>query len=141
MCECLLVRQELLRLFNACEHQKATDIMVDYIMILNPGAERQTMLNGCEFGQRGQQADALGPQASWDLSYSYQLPELFNTLVCTWILYLNNNNLQSLPESFANITVGGSLTMSGNPKLEEICFPNVERSVHLTNGMLRKCKC
>ena len=69
MRECLLVRQELLRLFNArnCKHQKATDIMVDYIMILNPGAERQTMLNGREFGQRGQQADALEP--SWNLSY------------------------------------------------------------------------
>ena len=61
-CECLLVRQELVQLFSSGEHQHATAIMVDHIMFLNPGANRQMMLNGRKFGEDGR-------LMYWNLSY------------------------------------------------------------------------
>ena len=125
-CECLLVRQELVELFSAVQHQKATDIMVNHLMFLNPAADRMRMLNSRKFGE-----DSM--LVHWNLSCCKinQLPELFSTLVCTMDLYLNVNNLQSLPESFGNITVGRNLYLGSNQKLDEVphSFPNVKGTV------------
>ena len=139
-CECLLVWQELVQLFNSGEHQKATDIMVDHIMFLNPGADRQTMLIRRIF-------DEDGRLERWNLIHCKinQLPELFSTLVCRGNLFLERNNLRSLPESFGNITVGGDLSLWNNPKLKGIPkrFPNVKgyvnRSVHQGTDSFDMC--
>ena len=108
-CECLLVRQELVQLFSSGEHQHATAIVVDHIMFLNPGANRQMMLIRRIF-------DEDGRLERWNLIHCKinQLPELFSTLVCRGNLFLERNNLRSLPESFGNITVGRDLHLNNN---------------------------
>lgn len=155
ICKCLLVPQELVQLFSSSQHQKATDLMVDYIMFLNPGANRWMLNPGADRQRmlRGRSFDGDGRLVQWDLSSCKinRLPQLFNTVVCSRDLLLgsnklqslpesfsdltvgknlglSSNNLQSLPKSFSNITVGGNLYLYGNPKLNEVpsSFPNVK---------------
>ena len=44
---------------------------------------------------------------------------------------LNHNQLDSLPECFENISVGGDLDLYGNRLVEQsCCFPNVQGKVN-----------
>ena len=123
------VRQGLVKLFSSGEHQKATDVMVDHIMFSNPGANQHRMLRHRRFGEDGR-------LEHWDLSFCKigKLPELFNTLVCG-SLDLSSNNLQSLPESFGNITLGDDLNLCDNRQLKGVpnSFPNVKGEVLYIN--------
>merc|ERR1712028_100528 len=50
------------QLFDAGQHREATEILVEHIMLVSPGADRETMLNGRTFDERGELMD-------WMLSY------------------------------------------------------------------------
>merc|ERR1719162_981235 len=94
------LRRAMAQLFGAGRHCEATEILVEHIMLVSPGADREKMLNGRTFDERGELMD-------WMLSYCKisQLPESFCALVCRGHVNLNGNRLRSLPEGFGDITV------------------------------------
>ena len=98
-----------MQLFGDGRHREATEILVEHIMLVSPGADREKMLKGRQFDERGELVD-------WDLSYCKisQLPESFCALVCRGNLDLSDNRLRSLPEGFGDITVGGHLNLHYN---------------------------
>merc|ERR1712166_314022 len=115
--QCLFVSY----LFGKGQHQEATEMLVQQLMILNPDANRDNMLQGRRF-------DANGLLTDWRLSYCKiaELPESFGAVVCTGVLNLGGNELESLPLSFSNLTVGGHLHLHYNrlrcllPNFEQI---------------------
>ena len=102
-------------LFGKGQHKKATERLVQQLMTLNPGADRDKMLEGRYF-------DANGLLEMWRLSRCKiaELPESFGAVVCTGDLILYVNQLESLPLSFSNLSVGGGLYLYNN-KLR--CLP------------------
>ena len=119
-------------------------------MLVNPGADRQNMLQRREFDQSGK----LG---NWGLGYCNisKLPPSFGALACSGDLHLGGNRLEllpnsfleitvagklflsynklkSLPESFSEISVGRNVYLGGNPQLTGVPedFPNVKGTVY-----------
>ena len=90
-------------------------MLVQQLMILNPHANRDSMLRYRDF-------DANGLLEKWNLAYCKiaELPESFGDVLCSGDLWLDNNQLESLPRSFANLSVGRHLNLGGN-KLR--CLP------------------
>jgi hypothetical protein len=131
---CLLmarVRQAITQLFAAGRHREATEILVEHIMLISPGANKEKMLKG-----RKLEWDPFGSRrcelVNWNLSNCQisQLPESFCALVCYGDLKLNGNQLRSLPEGFGDITVGGGLFLSRNQLTEyPSSFPNAAGGV------------
>ena len=116
-------------MFSAGKDREATWILVDHIMLVSPGADRQKMM------RQYRKFDESGKLGTWHLSgYSNisRLPPSFGALVCSGHLYLNNNRLQSLPEGFSDICVTGNLWLSGNPQLTGVPenLPNVKGRVY-----------
>ena len=103
--------QAVRQLFSAGKDREATEILVDHIMLVSPGAYRQTMLRGRKFDESGKLGD-------WNLSGCKisKLPPSFGALVCKTV-DLSDNQLEFLPNSFAEIDVGRFLSLSCN-KLE-----------------------
>merc|ERR1711865_726177 len=76
------LRRAITQLFAAGQHREATEILVEHIMLVSPGADKKKMLKGRKFDERGELVE-------WDLSCCKisQLPESFCALVCTGDLY------------------------------------------------------
>ena len=137
-------------LFGKGQHKEATERLVEQLMALNPGANRDQMLKGRNF-------DANGLLVNWYLNSCNiaELPETFGDILCTGGLNLSNNqleslplrfsnlsigvflslydnNLRSLPPNFEQIRVGGCLNLHANPELTGIPaeFPNVKGRVY-----------
>ena len=109
--QCLFVSY----LFGKGQHKKATERLVQQLMALNPGANRDSMLKCRDF-------DANGLLEDWDLSWCKiaELPESFGAVLCPGTLNLSHNQLASLPLSLRNLSVGGHLCLSFN---ELRCLP------------------
>ena len=60
------------------------------------------------------------------------LPDSFSEISVAGGLALNDNKLKSLPEGFSEITVAGNVYLYGNPQLTGVPenFPNVKRTVN-----------
>ena len=73
----MLVLQGVRQLFSAGKDREATEILVEHIMLVSPGADKERMLKYWQFDERGELVD-------WNLSYCKisQLPESFCALVC-----------------------------------------------------------
>ena len=116
--ECLPVVSYL---FGKGQHKEATERLVEQLMALNPGANRDQMLKGRNF-------DANGLLENWSLSSCRiaELPESFGGILYTGDLHLGGNKLRSLPPNFEQIRVGGRLNLSHNtlrslpPNFEQI---------------------
>ena len=127
------MQQEIGQLFNTGKDREASEILVDHIMLVSPGADHQKMLQTRNFAQ--------GKLVTWNLSVCKisKLPHSFGALVCSGALSLNGNELESLPEGFSDITLGRDLilwwdpsgVLQGNPRLTGIpkTFPNVRGRV------------
>merc|ERR1711865_1303761 len=89
------LRGAIAQLFSDGQHREATEILVEHIMVVSPGADREKMLKGRKFDERGE-------LVHWKLSFCKisQLPESFCALVCRGDLNLVRNQLQLLPEGF-----------------------------------------
>ena len=132
LCRCPCVRksfvqQGIRQLFSAGKDREATRILMDHIMLVSPGADRQEMLRArCRFDESGKFGDWL--LSGCELS---KLPPSFGAVVCSGHLNLSYNNLESLPESFSEITVGRTVNLSRNRWLTRVPknFPNVEGRV------------
>merc|ERR1712166_577144 len=96
------IRQGIGQLFSTGKDREATEILVDHIMLFSPGAERFRMLRERKFGP----SVKFG---AWNLNGCKisKLPPSFGALVCSGDLQLLNNKLESVPESFSEITVAG----------------------------------
>merc|ERR1712086_66074 len=101
------MRQGIRQLFSAGKDREATRILMDHIMLVSPGADRRKMLQGRTFSRSGK----LG---NWDLDHCKisKLPPSFGAVVCSGGLSLSYNKLESLAESFSEITVGRTLWLS-----------------------------
>merc|ERR1711865_1176100 len=116
------LRGAIAQLFSDGQHREATEILVEHTMLISPGADREKMLEGRKFDERGE-------LVHWNLSFCKisQLPESFCALVCHGDLFLSDNQLQWLPDGFGNITVGGYLNLGYNQLTEyPSSFPNVK---------------
>ena len=71
-------------LFGKGQHKEATEMLVQQLMALNPGADRDKLLKYCYF-------DANGLVVSWNLSCCRiaELPETFGDLLCSGDLYFH----------------------------------------------------
>ena len=111
------VQQGIRQLFSAGQDREATEILVDHIMLVSPGADRERMLRVRSFVESGK-------LEYWDLGHCKisKLPPSFGALVCSGSLNLsgslsfgalvcNGNKLESVPKSFSRITVGGTLNL------------------------------
>jgi len=129
----VFIRQGIRQLFSAGQDCEATEILVDHIMLISPGADRQKLLQGRYFNERHWENGKLGV---WDLDCCKisKLPPSFGALVCCGDLHLSENELESVPEGFSEITLGGKLylgnntgySLTGVPKN----FPNVKGTVY-----------
>ena len=119
--------QAVRQLFNAGKDREATEILVDHIMLVSPGADRERMLRVRSFVESGK-------LEYWDLGGCKisKLPPSFGALVCSGSLNLNGNKLELVPKSFSRIILGGSLDLSGNRQLTGVPknFPNVKGTVY-----------
>ena len=99
--EKMLVQQGIQQLFSTGKDREATGILVDHIMLVSPGADRKRMLQYRGFDESGKLGD-------WYLSGCNisKLPPSFGALVCSGDLHLSLNELESVPESFSEISVG-----------------------------------
>merc|ERR1711865_1215329 len=79
------LRQAIAQLFGAGQHREATEILVEHIMLVSPGADKEKMLEGREFDERGELVE-------WNLSGCKisQLPESFCALVCRNLNLIRN---------------------------------------------------
>ena len=106
--------------------------MAAHIRRVSPGADFRMMLQRRRF-------DESGKLGTWNLRFCKisRLPRSFGALVCNGPNYrgtsldLSDNKFESLPESFSEIIVAGSLSLSGNPQLTGVPenFPNVKGRV------------
>ena len=48
------VGQAMAQLFGAGRHREATEILVEHIMLVSPGADREMMLEGRQFDEGGE---------------------------------------------------------------------------------------
>ena len=82
---------------------------------------------------RGRHFDESGKLVNWKLNGCKisKLPPSFGALVCSRDLHLNNNELESLPEGFSEISVAWNLDLRYNPQPTGVPenFPNVEGRV------------
>ena len=110
--ECLPVVSYL---FGKGRHKEATERLVEQLLVLNPGADRDKMIKRRNF-------DGNGLLESWNLNACdiAELPETFGDILCTGDLNLAGNLLESLPLRFSNLSVGGYLHLNNN-KLR--CLP------------------
>ena len=117
-------------MFGKGQHKKATERLVQQLMALNPGANRDSMLKCRDF-------DANGLLENWSLSHCKiaELPKSFRAVRCTGGLYLFGNQLESLPRSFSNLSVGGDLNLGSN-KLR--CLPSNFEQIRV-GGRLNLC--
>merc|ERR1712086_264326 len=101
------IRQGIRQLFSTGKDREATEILVDHIMLVSPGADRQKMMlqyrGKLEVWQHTcQKFDESGKLEYWNLSGCKisKLPQSFGALVCSVRLWLNENKLRTVPEGF-----------------------------------------
>merc|ERR1712086_431933 len=114
------IRQGIRQLFSAGKDREATEILVDHILLVSPGAYRQKMLQGklLPWGQSGGCTfDPSGKLENWYMSHCNisKLPPSFGAVVCSGDLNLRHNELESVPDGFSDISVAGDLNLGGNP--------------------------
>ena len=128
--EKMLVQQGIRQLFSSGKDREATEILVDHIMLVSPGAQRGRIWHD----KWKPYFDESGKLQNWNLSGMRisKLPPSFNALVCSGYLNLSGNKLMSLPEGFSDITVGENLYLKYNPQLigGPENFPNVKGTVY-----------
>ena len=122
-------------LVNAGEHLKATDLVIEHILALSPGACKPTMLKGRKF-------DEDGALTEWALDESdiTALPESFCALSCRGDLSLSFNELASLPTSFHKLQIEGDIFISRNQLCSlpaNLCQLKIGGGLNLRDNQLR----